>query len=154
MKRHPLTAALWTLPALTATFTLLPSLLPAQTFFESVPLIAEAQAPPRKLGPLDIDLFRTATWNPDTNVFHYEGTVRLRYNDPQTSVPTVLEAEVVDYNYVTGELKAHGNFTDLTHPIPFRLTRQDAAFTGRDMTINVKDGNGVLTNDRFLPPHW
>lgn len=146
MKRHHSTAALWTLPALTSGFGLLPAVLHAQQPFDVIPVVAAAPAPPRKLGPIDIDQFRTWNWQTETNVFHFEGTVRIHYTDPQTSIPAVLEADVVDYNLATGDLKASGNFSDLLHPVPFRLTREDAAFTGRELTINMKDGNGVLTN--------
>jgi hypothetical protein len=103
-------------------------------------------APPKKLGPVDIDQFQHWTWKPDTNIYRFERTVRIRYTDPQTDIPTVLEADVVEYNLATGELKATGDFSDFLHPAPFRLTRQDAAFTGRELTINLKDGNGTLTN--------
>ena len=147
MKRHHSIASLWTLPALTSGFALLPTVLPAQQAFDRVPLpdIAAPEVPPRKLGPLDLDQFEHMTWTNGT-VLHLEKSVRIRYTDPQTSVPTVLEADVVDFNYATGELKASGNFVDIQHPLPFRLTREDAAFTGRNITVNVKDGNGFLTN--------
>jgi hypothetical protein len=146
MKRHHSTVALWTLPALTAGLGLLPTLLHAQEPFDTAGLAIAAPAPPRKLGPVEIDQFRTWSWHPDTSIYHFEETVRIRYSDPQTSIPTVLEADVVDYNIATGELKASGNFKDFLHPVPFRLTRADAVFTGRELTINLKDGNGVLTN--------
>ena len=160
MKRHHSTSALLNLTALTAGFGLLPSVLHAQTadaglrtqadhvgfHFIDIPTPAPAPAPPRKLGPIDIDQFQTWTWQPDTNIYHFEKTVRIRYTDPQTSIPTTLEADTIDYNIATGELKASGDFSDLLHPVPFRLTREDAAFNGRNLTINLKTGNGILTN--------
>jgi len=147
MKRHHSIASLWTLPALTSGLALLPTVLPAQTAFErlALPTIAAPEVPPHRLGPLDLDLFEHMSWTNDT-VLHLEKSVRIRYTDPQTSVPTILVADVVDFNYATGELKASGNFTDPQHPVPFRLTREDAAFTGRELTVNLRDGNGFLTN--------
>jgi len=146
MKRHYSTLALLTQTLLTTGLALLPAVLHAQQPHNTVLPAAGTFAPPRPLGPVVIDLCRTSSWNSDTNVLHFEGTVRIRYNDPQTSVPTVLEAETVDYNLGSGELRASGNYTDPLHPAPFRLTRQDAVFNGRELTINLKDGNGDLTN--------
>ncbi|MCW3054288.1 MAG: hypothetical protein JWN14_3458 [Chthonomonadales bacterium] len=146
MKRHQSTSALLTLAVLTPGFGLLPTALRAQQSDSFLHLTAALPQAPRKLGPIDIDQFRTWNWNTDTNLFHFAGTVRIRYADPQTSIPTVLEAETVDYNLATGELKAIGNFTDILHPVPFRLTREDAGFTGRELTLNLKDGNGILTH--------
>ena len=146
MKRHQSPAALLTLAAMTSGLGLIPTVLLAQQSEPFLRLTASEPQAPRRLGPIDIDHFRTWNWNTDTNDFHFAGTVRIRYTDPQTSTPTVLEAETVDYNLATGEMKASGNFTDILHPIPFRLTREDAGFTGRELTLNLKDGNGILTN--------
>jgi hypothetical protein len=146
MKRHQSTSAFLTLTAMTYGFGLLPTALRAQQADAARLAETAGTQVPRRLGPLYIDLIRHASWLPGTNAFHFEGTVRIRYTDPQTSTPTVLEAETVDYNLATGELKASGNFTDILHPTPFRLTREDAAFTGRALTLNMKDGNGILTN--------
>lgn len=146
MKRHQSPSALLTLAAMTPGFGLLPCLLQAQQAAFVAPPAAAAPPIPRKLGPVEIDQFRTWSWKTETNDFHFEGTVRIHYTDPQTSTPTILEAEIVDYNLATGELKASGDFTDPLHPTPFRLTREDAGFTGRSLTLNLKDGNGTLTN--------
>ena len=144
-KRHPL-PALRTLTALASGFSLVPAVVYAQTTDAAKTVVAGAPQAPRKLGPVDIDQFRHWSWQTDTNVFHFEGTVRIRYTDPQTSTPTTLEAETIDYNIVTGELTAKGDLSDPSNPLPFRLTREDAGFTGRELTVNLKDGNGVLTN--------
>ena len=145
MKRHYSTSPWLTLTLLTSGSTLLPTILHAQQADKTARPAAVSQGP-HKLGPVDIDRFRSWTWNTDTNIYHFEGTVRIQYTDPQTSTPTVLEAETVDYNVATGELKASGDFLDPLHPVPFRITREDAGFTGRELTINLRNGNGILTN--------
>ncbi len=146
MKKRPSYNTLLPLTALATGFSVLPAVLHAQNSGTAVPLTARSPQAPRKLGPIDIDQFRSWSWKPETNLFHFEGTVRVQYTDPQTSTPTVLEAETVDYNLATGELTAKGDATDPLHPLPFRLTREEAAFTGRELTVNLKDGNGTLTN--------
>lgn len=151
MKRYHSHSTLLRVSVLTAGFGIVPAVLPAQQSDFTAPLAefatpSPAPAPPRKIGLITLDHARRLTIQSDTNIVHIEDNVQISYLDPQSSIPTVLQAHTIDYNLNTGEVKAAGDFSDPLHPMPFRLTRQDAVFVGRELTINASTGNGVLTN--------
>ncbi len=101
---------------------------------------------PRKFGPIEVSHFREMNWEPNSAMIHFEGGVVVLYTDPIDGMPTTLNAETVDYNLDKGELQAKGDVTDPQHPLPLRVTRQDTIFTGQEISVNLKDGLGTLTN--------
>ena len=98
--------------------------------------IAPYEAPPRKVGPFELDQYTSIEFRPD-GVVAFTGGVRLRYQDPRSQTTTTLNAESAEYDTRTGLLTAHNGA---------RLDRAEGSFIAQEITYNVVTNAGFVTN--------
>ena len=97
---------------------------------------APFDAPPRRIGPLEIDQEAEIDYRPD-GVIAFPHGVRLRYMDAQSKTTTTLNAESAEYDAKTGLLTAHNGA---------RLDRSEGSFIAQEITFNVLTNAGFVTN--------